>query len=143
MNLTDKIEPHLTSEDTVVRQFALEAVSTYPSTKREWPVRLMNKVLEHPEETINYSSALMNMTLTSEIIPLLVEGIEEGDDLNKLLLKRLAARLPLEVKIENREALQNVFSMEEWSFLTELDEAKEEKLELWLVNHQLRLELSE
>lgn len=63
--------------------------------------------------------------------------------MNKLLLKRLADRLPLEVKMENRKALQNVFSMEEWSFFTELDEAIEEKLELWLMNHQLELELSE
>src|SRR5699024_1080916 len=84
-----------------------------------------------------------NMKLTSEIIPLLVEGIEEADEFDKLMLKRLADELPLEVKLENREALQNVFPMEEWSFFTELDESSEEKLELWLENHLLKLEVGE
>ena len=106
-------------------------------------MRLMHEMMADRKEIINYSSALKNMKLTSEIIPLLVEGIEEADEFDKLMLKRLADELPLEVKLENREALQNVFSMEEWSFITELDESSEEKLELWLENHLLKLEVGE
>lgn len=143
MNLTDKIDPHLTSDDRVVRRFSLEAVSTYPSTKPEWPVRLMNKVLEDPEETINYSSAIQNMTLTNEMVPLLKEAITEENRLNLHMLKQIADKLPLEVKMDNREDLQRVFSMEEWSFFTELHEASEEKLELLLENYLLKLELEE
>src|SRR5699024_6419663 len=143
MYLLDKIEPHLTSDDIVVRQFALEAVSKYPETKPEWPVRMMKRIVEDPEETVNYSSAIKNMTLTDEMVPLLKESITVENRLNLHILKQIADELPLEVKLEKREELLHVFSVEEWGFFTEVYEASEEKLELMLENHLLELESGE
>lgn len=140
MNLLDKIDPYLTSEDSVARRFALGAVSTFPSLKPEWPVRLVNSSVEDPKETVFYSNALKNMTITSEIVPLLIEAMKEGDDSNKFQLKRLVNQLPLEVKVEHREGLQSFFSKEEWSFFSRLNEATKEELEQMLENHLTELE---
>lgn len=141
MNVLDKIDPYLTSEDGVARSFALEAVSTYPETKPEWPVRLMNEILKNPKETVEQSAAIQNMTLTGEVVPLLVQAMEDDNEIYRLMLKRIAEALPLEVKLANREGLHSVFTTEEWSFFTDLDEGNEELLELLLEHKLLTMEM--
>ncbi|CAM4205022.1 hypothetical protein [Lacicoccus alkaliphilus] len=116
MDLLERIDPYLTSDDKVVRHFALNAVGTFPSTKPEWPARLLKEVIEKPEKASDYATAIGDMTFSNEDVPLLMEAMKSAPGFIALSLKRVAEGLPLDVKIENREVLQSVFSMEEWVF---------------------------
>lgn len=135
MDLLERIDPYLTSDDKVVRQFALNAVGTFPSTKPEWPARLLNEIMKNPDKTADYAMALKAMTFTSEDVPLLMRAIKNAPGFTALSLKRVAEGLPLDLKIENREVLQSVFSMEEWEFFTQVYEASQDELERMLEDH--------
>jgi hypothetical protein len=140
MNLPEKIDPYLTSDDKVVRQFALNAVGTFPSIKPEWPARLLKEVIEKPEKASDYATALGNMTFSNEDVLLLMEAMKSAPGFTGLSLRRVAEGLPLDVKIENREVLQSVFSMEEWGFFTQVAEASQDGLEQMLENHLKEME---
>lgn len=140
MDLLERIDPYLTSDDKVVRQFALNAVGTFPSTKPEWPARLLKEVIEKPEKASDYATALGNMTFSNEDVLLLMEAMKSAPGFTGLSLRRVAEGLPLDVKIENREVLQSVFSTEEWGFFTKVAEASQNELEQMLENHLKEME---
>ena len=75
MNILDRIDPHLTSEDTAVREFALYTIRSFPSFKPEWPERLIRAALEDQANTVSYLVPLKNRTLGENELELLLEAL--------------------------------------------------------------------
>ncbi|ANU10917.1 SEC-C motif domain-containing protein [Planococcus antarcticus DSM 14505] len=128
MNILHQIDPYLTSDDIVIRHFALNAVSTFPSFKPEWPGRLIHAAMHDKRDAPSYLLAVEKMAIGESDLPVLVDALSKARLENQHLFIRIVMKLPLDVKLANREQIGRWLSEEEWAFLTTLKAATKEEL---------------
>lgn len=142
MDILNQIDPYLTSEDAVIRRFALDAVKTFPAFKPEWPERLIWAAMEDKKNTAAYLSAAQKMAPGKEVVPVLLEGSKNASAERRYSYAHIFSSLPLEVILANREQIGTVFSDERWKFMTDLKEATAEELESMFFSSLAALESS-
>lgn len=132
MNILDRIDPYLTSEDIAIRNFALYAIRSFPAFKPEWPERLIRAAIDDQDNAVSYLVPLENRALGENELFLLVDAMHVKELKYPHLFLKALREVPLEMKIAHREKIGTLLPDEEWNFLHGLTVAGKEELNAML-----------
>ncbi|AQQ52265.1 YecA family protein [Planococcus lenghuensis] len=142
MDILNRLDPYLTTEDKNLRNFALHILENLPSIKPEWPDRLIRAAIDDPGFSARYLVALANSPVDSAEVPAFKEAVSKLQKTKLFPLRNLVKNLPLAVLVENSKEFSSLFTKEEWAFLVKLSEASKQKTDEMLMETLEKLDAS-
>lgn len=129
MTFLQKIEPYLTSDDLLVQQFVLHALSDYPNVPAEWTNQLIREAITKKEKEAEILIGINRHSINEEGLILLLKGIQQASIIRKHLYFRLIQTIPPSILLKYRDELAHLFSNDWWDFYDLLLYGEEE--EVW------------
>jgi HEAT repeat protein len=104
MTFLEKIKPHLISDDFLVQETVLHALSEYPNVPEEWTVELLREVLRNKDKQSSILIYLEHQVINEEALKVLLEILQNMDKkvrhIGTRLLENIEPKLVMTYKNE-------------------------------------------
>lgn len=129
MNYHHTIEPFISTDNPILKDFIVHTLHDYPSKKQDWIRKLLLEVKESPEMAEENLLYLKIDPSDEEMAGMVIEEMNQAPTNIRYLYERLLVSLQPDIVLKYRDQLTGVFQEEELSFYEFLESG--EKEDIW------------